>query len=151
MFDLNEFTKHQLEHIITEISSYQIPYFLVANKIDLANEAHLADFQGFENIVFISAHQRADIKALEDKLVAYIQAQPLSEEQVVITNLRHYESLQNALQSLRQVQASMELGLSTEMLASDMREAIYHLGAIVGEVSNNDLLDFIFSKFCIGK
>jgi tRNA modification GTPase len=70
---------------------------------------------------------------------------------VVITNLRHYQALLNATASLQQVQNALTSGISGELVAFDIRKAIYHLGEITGEITTDDLLESIFSKFCIGK
>ncbi|MEO1655882.1 MAG: tRNA uridine-5-carboxymethylaminomethyl(34) synthesis GTPase MnmE, partial [Bacteroidota bacterium] len=121
---------------------------VVANKIEA-----LARFDLFlpEDVpaCAISAQEKQGLDTLGRML--YQLAAPEQSTQVLVTNLRHYESLENTLQALSQVRQTLSSGLSTELIASDMREAIYHLGSIVGEVSNEDLLDFIFSKFCIGK
>jgi tRNA modification GTPase len=98
----------------------------------------------------ISAKEKTGLAELTQILYQTVSDEQISSD-VIVTNLRHYESLKNTLTALEQVVQTMNLGLSTELIASDIREAIYHLGTIVGEVSNNDLLDFIFSKFCIGK
>ena len=122
----------------------------VANKVD-----EFARFDLFlpEDVLgcAISARERQHLDRLQQILLKAVQADQLSENQVVVTNLRHYEALQDTLKALNQVQHTLDLGLSTEMVASDIRTAIYHLGEITGQISNNDLLDFIFSKFCIGK
>ncbi|MFY8107744.1 MAG: tRNA uridine-5-carboxymethylaminomethyl(34) synthesis GTPase MnmE, partial [Bacteroidia bacterium] len=70
---------------------------------------------------------------------------------IIITNLRHYEALNNARESLSAVLGSMESGRSGELLAFDIRKGIFHLGEITGDISTDDLLANIFSKFCIGK
>jgi tRNA modification GTPase len=151
LFDLNETTAESLTIEVTEIKQYNIPYLLIANKLDVADESKTLAFKNFENILFISASEKQNLHLLEQKLLEHIQYQPIQPNQVIVSNLRHYESLKNTLKALEQVQQTLDLNLSTELIASDMREAIYHLGSIVGEVSNEDLLDFIFSKFCIGK
>ena len=133
---------------ILEIEKYQIPYFLIGNKIDEVRETNLKDLP---NLIGISALKKENLDILEQKLIGHFHLQNIQQNQVIVTNLRHYESLQNTLNALLQVQESLQMRLSTEMVASDIREAIYHLGSIVGVVTHEDLLDFIFSKFCIGK
>lgn len=124
---------------------------VVANKID---EYARYDLFLPEGVIGcgISAKEHQGIDRLQQLLIEAVQAHQLSnQDQVIVTNLRHYEALQDTLQALAQVQQTLDLGLSTEMVASDIRTAIYHLGEITGQISNNDLLEFIFSKFCIGK
>ncbi|MCS6821355.1 MAG: tRNA uridine-5-carboxymethylaminomethyl(34) synthesis GTPase MnmE [Microscillaceae bacterium] len=151
IFDIQKVSPEELAQLLPEIQSYQVPYLLVANKIDTVEPGHLQQYQRFENVIFISAQAQINLEQLEQRLLQIVQADKLSPDQIVVTNLRHYESLQKTLIALQQVAQGMQVGLSTEMLAADMREAIFHLGTIIGEVSHEDLLDFIFSKFCIGK
>ncbi|MCU0446388.1 MAG: tRNA uridine-5-carboxymethylaminomethyl(34) synthesis GTPase MnmE [Microscillaceae bacterium] len=121
---------------------------LVANKVDELSSFDLSltpDLQG----ISISAKERIGLENLNQTLYQLVAQDQVSD--TIVSNIRHYESLQKARQALEQVEQSMALNLGTELIASDIREAIYHLGAITGEVTNNDLLEFIFSKFCIGK
>ncbi|NJL12056.1 MAG: tRNA uridine-5-carboxymethylaminomethyl(34) synthesis GTPase MnmE [Microscillaceae bacterium] len=121
---------------------------LLANKVDAFARFDLFLPEGLDGLA-ISALERRGLEQLTNRL--YQQVQAAQTQDVLVSNMRHYESLQNTRQALQRVAASLESGLSTEMVASDVREALYHLGYITGEVSNEDLLDHIFSKFCIGK
>jgi tRNA modification GTPase len=121
---------------------------VVANKVDELNTFSLSlpsDLQG----ISISAREKIGLENLNQTLYELVAQEQTSD--TIISNIRHFESLQKALQTLVQVEQSMGLNLGTELIASDIREAVYHLGSITGEVTNNDLLEFIFSKFCIGK
>ncbi|WP_299463886.1 tRNA uridine-5-carboxymethylaminomethyl(34) synthesis GTPase MnmE [uncultured Microscilla sp.] len=140
----------------TQVSQLQADHpdtkvIVVANKIDEYARFDLALPDGVIGCG-ISAKEHQGIDRLQQLLIEAVQAHQLSnQDQVIVTNLRHYEALQDTLKALAQVQQTLDLGLSTEMVASDIRTAIYHLGEITGQISNNDLLEFIFSKFCIGK
>ena len=70
---------------------------------------------------------------------------------VLVTNLRHYEALKNAAESLEKVSEGIKNNLSADLLAEDLRQALYHIGSITGEVTNGEVLSNIFSRFCIGK
>ncbi|MDX2305517.1 MAG: tRNA uridine-5-carboxymethylaminomethyl(34) synthesis GTPase MnmE [Microscillaceae bacterium] len=120
----------------------------VANKMDEFARFDLFLPEG-EIWCGISAKEKTGLEQLKKLLCQSVLKESTSD--VIVTNLRHYESLVNTLQALDTVENALTQKLSSELIASDMREAIYHLGSIVGEVSNEDLLDFIFSKFCIGK
>jgi tRNA modification GTPase len=152
LFDMQTMT---LEELVEEeknyIAPYQIPYLLVGNKIDLINIETLRKFEKIPQFIGISAYKSLKINDLEKYLTAHIEQNSNTESQIIISNVRHLQCLKEALENLHTVQKGIETKLATEMIASDLRQVIYHLGSIVGEVTNNDLLDFIFSKFCIGK
>ena len=73
------------------------------------------------------------------------------QDESVITNSRHYAALSNALAEIGKVQEGMDNQLSSDLLAIDLRQALFHLGEITGEVTNDELLGNIFANFCIGK
>jgi tRNA modification GTPase len=151
LFDVQSTSPTDLQEAETAIQAYEIPYYLVGNKIDLVTPEVLATFAQKEKFVAISAQNKQNMQHLEDTLLAHLHQTHHNESQIIVSNARHLHCLQQALSALGVVRNSLDMRLPTEMIASDLREAIYHLGEIVGEVSNNDLLDFIFSKFCIGK
>ena len=85
-----------------------------------------------------------------DFLRAYTHEKP-SDDSTIITNSRHFEAFQKTKMSLQKALEGIENGITSDFVAMDIREALYHLGTITGEVSTDDLLESIFSKFCIGK
>ncbi len=150
LFDAN--TEQQAE-VIAQAKNFQTSYpeaqlIVVANKLDLFARYDLF-FPTDLKVYAISAQEKQGLDTLTEALYQSVAQQQISD--VIVSNLRHYESLKNALQSLEQVNESLELGISTELIASDIREANYHLGEITGEITHDDLLEHIFSKFCIGK
>lgn len=151
LFDLSQTSRAELDAHLSEIQQFEIPYLLVANKLDQSSQAHKAEFEDLAHLIFISALNNTNLPELEAKLLQEVNLQPLGANQVIISNMRHYQALNKTLDALNQVQSSLEAAYPTEMIASDIREAVYHLGEITGEITNNDLLDFIFTKFCIGK
>ena len=92
-----------------------------------------------------------NIDQLKAHLVKKVLQGKINLESTIVTNARHYEALQKVLTSIRDIQQGMELRISGDLLALDIRSALYYLGEITGEITHDDQLDYIFSKFCIGK
>ena len=99
----------------------------------------------------ISARLRSNLDRLEEFLVRSAALPSISSGDVVVTNVRHYEALTRALKEIKEVKHSLELGLSGDLVSEHLRAAIHHLGEIVGEVTNDEVLGNIFANFCIGK
>ncbi len=125
---------------------------VVANKVDkaTAKETVEANFEGIDNTIFISAKAKENVKAIEERLFDFVQSGALNND-VVVTNARHYEALTKANESLLKVLEGLDLNITGDFLAMDIRQALHHLGEITGDITTDDLLDNIFSKFCIGK
>ena len=102
-------------------------------------------------LVFVSAREGEGIGSLKDALSGLCQEYSVSSDGVVITNLRHVEALSNASTALQRVLDGLNSGLPSDLVSQDIREALYHLGSIVGEISTDEVLGTIFSRFCIGK
>jgi tRNA modification GTPase len=100
--------------------------------------------------IFISTSQKNNLAELNQKLIEKVRGDAVKND-VIITNMRHYEALLNTSNSLKDVLTGMDLQQTGDLLAFDIRKAIFHLGEIVGDITTDDLLDNIFSKFCIGK
>ena len=124
---------------------------LVLNKMDLANaDEVVALFSNLQPIA-LSAKTRAGVEVLKSKLLSLVQTGKLRNNDTIITNARHYDALGEALKSIQNVQAGLDSGLSGDLMAIDIREALHHFGRITGEISTDDLLGNIFANFCIGK
>lgn len=135
-------------------------FVLVHNKIDLYTEGvHTFDEQvrcalvGYNiTLLTLSAKERVYLEELKQSLTNYAQQiNKAAAGNTVVTNLRHYEALQQALTAVERVEEGLASGLSADLLAIDIRETLYYLGSITGAVSNDEVLGNIFSKFCIGK
>ena len=102
-------------------------------------------------LVFVSAREGEGTGSLKDALSCLCQEYAGVSDGVIITNLRHIEALENASAALQRVHFGLSSGLPTDLVSQDIREALYHLGSIVGEISTDEILGSIFSRFCIGK
>ena len=101
--------------------------------------------------VLISAKNNDGIDILKDRLAAMCKEYAAGSDATMVTNLRHFEALSQARTSLLRVQDGLASGVPTDLVSQDIREAIYHLGSIVGEISTDEVLGNIFRNFCIGK
>ncbi|WP_292011147.1 tRNA uridine-5-carboxymethylaminomethyl(34) synthesis GTPase MnmE [Chryseobacterium sp.] len=103
------------------------------------------------DFITISAIENQNIQDLKNELSSYVEQLQSEENNVVITNQRHFEALQKSLDAVNKVKEAISFQISTELLAYELRNALEHLGEISGEVTNDEVLGNIFSKFCIGK
>jgi len=101
--------------------------------------------------IFISAKYEQNTANLEKMLVEAANIPQFGEQDVIVTNVRHYEALQNALQAILRVSDGLENSISGDFLSQDIRECMHYLGEITGQISTDEILGNIFSKFCIGK
>lgn len=127
---------------------------LVFNKADLLTEPiDKLPFNLPQNVqkLFISAKKKDNIQELQELLIEAAHLPSLSQNDVIVTNVRHYEALTHALEAIHRVQEGLNIGLSGDFVSQDLRECIFHLSDIVGEVTTDQVLGNIFNKFCIGK
>jgi tRNA modification GTPase len=151
LFDAVETDLESLNKALAEFNNLEATVIPVANKIDLGNEQDFkAKFSSLPELIYLSSKAQSGLNQLYARLQEVVSKDKVSND-VIITNLRHYQALSEAAQALEQVLQSMQQNRKTELLAFDIRKAIFHLGEITGEISNDDLLANIFSKFCIGK
>ncbi|SEW56489.1 tRNA uridine-5-carboxymethylaminomethyl(34) synthesis GTPase MnmE [Chitinophaga arvensicola] len=152
LFDVNELSETDIRNQIATFKAQEVNYLLVGNKTDVTGEAAIRNkFAAIPEILFISAKNHAHIQDLKDALVHKVMAGDVNTEDTIITNARHHAALQEVLKSLMDVKQGMDNGLPGDLLALDIRLCLHYLGEITGEVTNEDRLDYIFSKFCIGK
>ncbi|WP_196893888.1 tRNA uridine-5-carboxymethylaminomethyl(34) synthesis GTPase MnmE [Aureivirga marina] len=124
---------------------------VIANKIDLVSEKEIREKFNFEHLVLLSAKTQQGVEQLTDLLLEMANTGALSNNETIVTNSRHFEALSNALEEMNNVQFGLDSDLSGDLLAIDIRQALYYLGEITGEITNDDLLGNIFANFCIGK
>lgn len=141
------------EAIALLTSNYpQKPFILITNKIDRLNtEQQLLLKKHFPNAVCISAKARIGLERIEKALLNLVDTGALNNQDAIVTNSRHYQALLGALQEINSVQEGLNANLSTDLLAIDIRQCLYHIGEITGEVTNDEILGNIFANFCIGK
>ena len=122
----------------------------VVNKIDKC-AATVKGGAADDDTIYISAKSGEGVDSLRRQLRATIDTERIYAGETVVSNSRHYEALERASQALRQARQALHDGLSGELLSEELREILHHLGEITGEVTSQDILTNIFSKFCIGK
>lgn len=101
--------------------------------------------------IYMSAKYKENIEQLQELLIQKVKIPELGENNVIVTNVRHYEALKNALASIKRVIDGLHTNLSGDFLSQDIRECLHYLGTITGQITNDEILQNIFSKFCIGK
>jgi tRNA modification GTPase len=150
MFDLSTLTDDELSSEIDALEKLNIPYFKIGNKMDLA-DASLLERLRATNFIFISASNKTNIEKLKETILDKFKINEVKQGDVLVTNLRHYQNLVQTKESLERVLTGMYNNITGDFLAMDIRQSLHYLGLITGEVTTDDLLDNIFSKFCIGK
>ena len=120
------------------------------NKIDIKSETLVSDLDEF-NPILISAKNKLNIDNLKDEIISYVNNLTSQIDNSTISNSRHYDLLNKTYEEIHKVKISISKNISSDLLAIDIKQAIYFLGELTGEISNDEVLGNIFSKFCIGK
>lgn len=134
----------------------QKPLIVILNKVDLLSSSEVETIrQELETLnlklVTISAKQKVGIDELKNTLLSFVNTGALRNNETIVTNTRHYDSLLKALEEIQKVKWGLDSELSSDLMAIDIRSALYFFGEITGEVTNDELLGNIFANFCIGK
>lgn len=138
------------------------PLVIVINKSDLIATNQLVKYTALLtnnqqpnnnniDLLTISAKTKEGIEQLKNTLLSFVNTGVLRNNETVVTNARHYDALLKALEEITKVKQGLTEGLSTDLLAIDIKQALYYFGEITGEVTNDELLGNIFANFCIGK
>ena len=151
LFDVNEVKATELKEIEEKLKEQNINYLLVGNKSDLLEPTALKEKFNSNHTLFISAKAKKNINELKKQLVDLVTEGQVNLENTIVTNARHYEALQQVDKSLEDIRGGLNSHLPGDLLALDIRRCLHYLGEITGEITNEDQLDYIFSKFCIGK
>ena len=157
LFDINDITNDEIVNDLFEFNRDDLTILLVRNKIDLKNqsdikmESLLKSCKNFHinEILEISAIQKDYLKPLKAKLLSVNKAS--ENNGTIVTNLRHYNSLNEAELSLIDIKKGIKNGVTGDLLSIDLRKAIDSIGEITGQITNDEMLGNIFSNFCIGK
>ena len=147
VFDVGELDAFSLRDALASFDSRSL--LLVGNKSDTVSDA-AAKFPGFD-IIFISARDDAHLDALKLAMHDKVISGKAGADKTIVTNARHYDALRGVENSLKDVLSALDSGISSDLLALDIRRCLHYLGEITGEITNEEQLDWIFSKFCIGK
>jgi tRNA modification GTPase len=152
-----------LDSLVIALNKTQNQYPLktiltIINKKDLISEEIITAIQNkLKTInqalatIFISAKNKEGIDELKNTLLSFVNTGALRNNETIVTNTRHYDSLLKALDEIQKVKFGLESNLSSDLMALDIKEALYHFGLITGQVTNDELLGNIFANFCIGK
>lgn len=125
---------------------------VIGNKSDkLTSEQKVKITSEIPGILMISAKEKAGIDIIREKLLSLINTGALRNNETIVTNVRHFDALIKALEEITKVRHGLDDNLSSDLLAMDIREALYQFGLITGQVTNDELLGNIFANFCIGK
>ncbi len=150
LFDLANTTQAEIDEQLKELGQQNIPVILIGNKMD-KGDAKLIEYLTNKACVFISASNKTNIALLKEKILTSVQIKQVKTGDVLVTNLRHYQNLLQTNEALDRVLHSMDNNITGDFLAMDIRQSLHYLGEITGTITTDDLLDNIFSKFCIGK
>ena len=151
LFDASSLTPQEVKKDLKKLGHDQ-KQIVVANKVDLLTEKKIDIFTDAGiDCIKQSAKNKTGLTELTNRLLEKSEAERLQSNEFLITNSRHYASLQNALKSITQIQDGIDSNRSGDLLAIDIRETLFYLGEITGEVTNDELLGNIFANFCIGK
>lgn len=151
LFDVNG-DRDEVMQWKKEADEEGLRYLLVGNKVDAGDETAIrTQYSALEPLVFIAAKQHRHIEVLRERIVDLVLQGQVQTENTIITNARHYHALQQVAGSLSDIRSGLDNQLPGDLLALDIRRCLHYLGEITGEITNEDQLDYIFSKFCIGK
>jgi tRNA modification GTPase len=149
--DSKSFFLEEIETIKNRFPNKRL--LLIANKIDSLPEKQRKEItKSVKDILLLSAKEKIGITTLLKELTSLVNKGALSNNETIVTNSRHFEALNNALNAINSVQEGIDLEISTDLFSIDIRECLRHLGNITGEYDlDKDILGHIFSNFCIGK
>jgi tRNA modification GTPase len=161
LVDSSQLTVNSLSKVKIEIEKIKNqfplkPLVIVLNKIDQISQNEITSIKeklttDNSQLIAISAKQNIGIEELKNQLLSFVNTGALRNNETIVTNTRHYDSLLKALDEIQKVKFGLETNLSSDLMALDIKEALYQFGMITGQVTNDELLGNIFANFCIGK
>jgi tRNA modification GTPase len=152
LFDLSDTDLIEVERDLNKLDNLGVPYLKVGNKLDAAKKDIVNKLRAIHpDMLFISAGNKENLELLKARILELVNLDKFRTGNTVITNVRHYDSLTKTRESLLEVLGGLDQLVTNDFLAMDIRRALHNLGEITGEVTTDDLLANIFSKFCIGK
>lgn len=143
-------TPTELEEQLADLKKIDIPYLAIVNKADLFTDQQKAAFAQQE-VLFLSAKDGIGVEELKSALLEKVNLHHINTSETLVSNIRHVEALKNTEKALHNVLNNIDNPVTSDFLAMDIKQALHYLGEITGTVTTDDLLENIFSKFCIGK
>ncbi|MFY7878747.1 MAG: tRNA uridine-5-carboxymethylaminomethyl(34) synthesis GTPase MnmE [Lacibacter sp.] len=151
LFDVDELSASELEAALLLVQEHNRQVLAVGNKVDkMGVELVRQKFAG-DDVLYISAKEGYNMEVLKSRLTDKVLQGVVQTENTVVTNARHFEALQQVAAALSEILNGMNSRVPGDLLSLDIRRCLHYLGEITGEITNEDRLDYIFSKFCIGK
>lgn len=159
VFDVIETSPEEVRADLAHLIQPGVHTLVLANKMDQNPYTQYTHYFGDspeplitpEQWIPLSAKNKMNIPHLKDQLYQVVLSEQVQLDGSIVTNVRHYEALRRAEESLAAVLQGMDNGVTSDFIAMDIRQALYYLGEITGQISSDDLLGNIFGKFCIGK
>ena len=155
LIDYSTLDKNKINYYVDYLNEIeekfpQTKLLTILNKNDVKSEISISDLNKFKPIK-ISAKNKLNIESLKEEISSYISSLTSQIDNSTISNSRHYDLLNKTYEEIHKVKTSIANNVSSDLLAIDIKQAIYYLGELTGEISNDEILGNIFSKFCIGK
>lgn len=141
---------HEITEQVEGLQKSAIPYLILLNKADLLRPEQREAFAALD-VHFISAKEKQGVDELKDILLDKVNLHHINTSETLVTNIRHVEALKQTESALERVMANIDNPVTSDFLAMDIKQALHYLGEITGAVTTDDLLENIFTKFCIGK
>lgn len=152
LFDLSDTSLLEINRDINKLENLGVPFLKVANKIDAAKDNIINELsKNHPDTVFISAGQKDNLDELRARILALVNVDKFKTGNTIVTNVRHYDSLVKTRDSLLDILCGLDQEVTNDFVAMDIRRSLHFLGEITGQITTDDLLANIFSKFCIGK
>jgi tRNA modification GTPase len=152
LFDLSDTSLVEINRDINKLENLGVPFLKVANKIDSSKDNIINELsKNHPDAVFISAGKKENLDELRARILALVNVDKFKTGNTIVTNVRHYDSLVKTRDSLLDILTGLDQEVTNDFVAMDIRRSLHFLGEITGQITTDDLLANIFSKFCIGK
>ncbi len=151
LIDLEDDTVVELHRALNKLENLGIPFLLIGNKGDSAKPEMRTALEKIPGSIVISAGTKENLEGLKDRILEVVHLEDFKTGDTIVTNVRHYDNLFKTKQALQDVLDGLDNNITGDFLAMDIRQSLHYLGEITGEITTDDLLANIFSKFCIGK
>ena len=151
LIDLENDTVIEMNRALNRLENLGIPFIMIGNKEDVAKTEMLEGIRRIPGSITISADKKENLEGLKDRILEVVHLEDFKTGDTIVTNVRHYDNLFKTKQALQDVLTGLDNNITGDFLAMDIRQALHYLGEITGQITTDDLLANIFSKFCIGK